>query len=235
MHVGPKVLAHVVPEVAESCAPWREQTTVLIRFISATLQLEGELKELEEYSTRTANELEQALSESAGGTFSAKKRLQLERRVLSLAPELSSLVEHLEILAEATWARGLSLPLSELLCSRPERGSDRPFLSLPVRGAATAVEVTVPPRMGLRALGVLAGVHHRPHLGLRLSVSASSVTLTMSADQSDDGSKPEFYCHLPAIRPIPPSTAVAGALFRHYGGEVKDGGRVVILPARVAD
>lgn len=236
VHVGPKVLSHVVPDVADSCAPWKEQSTALIRFVAATLGLNQELSDLEDYSSHTCNQLEEALRKSSPGTFNAKKRLGLERQVLSLAPELSALVEHLEMLAEATWAQGLSLPLAELLCSRPDRGSDRPFLVVPVVGSTSNVEVSVPARMGLRAFGVLAGIHQDPDLILSITLSGESVELTFCRKaEAPPTEEPAFRSQLPAIRPIPPSVDVARALLGHYGGTVSDQGRRVVLPARISE
>src|SRR5690606_23256394 len=132
-------------------------------------------------------------------------------------PELTRVVEHWELVLESITGGGVTLPLGELLSSRPDHGSSRPLRRLYIVGAPLDVQVTLPPRAALGALSPIA-VAGSTHAALALSVTRDAEGLLRLAFMSPPAQTAgTLVCLIPFMGPLPPSREVAFWVIERIG------------------
>jgi len=232
IHAGPRVIEGLIPEVSQAIAPMREDAEQLR--LALAVDDSPALAALASCERGLLEQLEGALSQ-ADGALTAKKRLSLERQVRALTPELTRVVEHWELLLESVTGGGVTLPLSELLSSRPDHGSSRPLRRLLVFGAPLDVLVTLPPRAALGALSLLAELS-RGQAPAALHVTRegeSSVGLEFGAPEGNTAGS--LLCMIPYHAPVPPSREVAFWVLARIGAQPPQrAGERILLPAQAA-
>jgi hypothetical protein len=181
-----------------------------------------EFAEIKAYASATSRGLNVVLAEAVDAPLLAKKRLQLEATIGRMAPELTSLVEHIELLLDASSGVSVPLPLAELLSSRPSHGSSRPLHELTVVGPADDLTLKLPPRVGLGAICLLsqaAALQAQP----ALRVSSRSDTLIdlqfLRRDELLAAEGPRLTSQIPVTHRIPPSFNVAKLVLCAFGGQ----------------
>lgn len=208
IHAGPKIIEGILPEVRHVIPPMREETAALLALLTSLDAGDPPLRALADHARSALDQLERALTQ-VQGTLSAKKRLALERHVRAVTPELTRVVEHWELVLESITGGGVTLPLGELLASRPDHGSSRPLRRLYIVGAPLDVLVTLPPRAALGALSLLAEVS-RSHSAPALYVTRESegvLSLEFKAPPAQTAGS--LVCMIPFMAPVPPSRDVA--------------------------
>lgn len=226
VQVGPKVLAHVLPELELSSASWKEEAETLIGYCASVLSSSTELLGFQRHFVELLRDFARALGPSGAPTMTAKVRLALERDVRRLVPAIGAAIDHLELLVEATWARGLPLSLKELLLSRPDIGSERPYRTVRVVGDAESVEVTLPARVALRAVGALVG-QAGPDVGLSVRPGPTSCILVL-----ERGLTGGVTAQLPIMVGISDTSAVVRSALLRYGVSVSDDALTLELPSQ---
>jgi hypothetical protein len=206
IHAGPKVIESLIPEVGQLIGPMREDTERLALALDA--ESGSPVRELALHEQGLLDQLERALSQCAG-PLSAKKRLALERQVRSITPELGRVVEHWELLVDSVTGGGVTLPLGELLSSRPDHGSSRPLRRLLVFGAPVDVLVTLPPRAALGALSLLAEVSRVVAAPAIYVAREAGDLLSLEFKAPPAAGVGALVCMIPFVAPLPISREVA--------------------------
>lgn len=206
LHAGPKVIESLVPEVRQLIGPMRMDTEQLQLALD-----EGKgspVRALGEHEQSLLDQLESALAECVG-TLTAKKRLALERHVRTVTPELGRIVEHWELLVESVTGGGVTLPLGELLSSRPDHGSSRPLRRLLVFGAPVDVLVTLPPRAALGALSLLAETSRTTSAPALYVAREPGSLISLEFKPPQASGSGSLTCMIPFHGPLPISREVA--------------------------
>jgi len=234
IHAGPKVIESLLPEVGHVIRPMHEDTDGLLALLEPAANAESPLAALARKAHESLTELERALGHGAGA-LTAKKRLALERHVRSLTPELGRIVEHWELILESVTGGGVTLPLGELLSSRPDHGSSRPLRRLLVFGAPLDVLVTLPPRAALGALSLLAEVS-RVHASPALFVERETEgTLSLEFKPPQAPATGSLVCMIPFHAPVPPSREIAFWVLARIGARPTRGPEDrILLPIQPA-
>ena len=224
--VGPQVLSHVIPDVAEALG---EYPAVLERAIACTDErgIDLSLSEREALigtSGQRVSELLSLLAEVAEAPIHARARLSLERKLAQVVPVLVTATAHVELLLEICQAEPAELSVYELLTSMPERGSDRPHRPIFVQGSGLDSVVSVPPRVALKILS--AWVSSRPggdagEVALGVRNEGGGVIFTIETSVRSD-----LQVRLPVFFPSPHTRMVLGAALRPYRGHVSDLGLI---------
>lgn len=234
IHAGPKIIEGLLPEVHHVIPPMREETDALLDALTGLGAGDPPLRALAEHARGALDQLERALTHGQG-TLTAKKRLTLERHVRASTPELTRVVEHWELVLESITGGGVTLPLGELLSSRPDHGSSRPLRRLYIVGAPLDVQVTLPPRAALGALSLLAEVS-RTHAAPALYVTREAdglLRLEFKAPPAQTAGT--LVCLIPFMGPLPPSREVAFWVLERIGARPSaDGDDRVVLPFQSA-
>lgn len=207
IHAGPKVIESLLPEVSQVIGPMRDDTDQLLVLLEAEQTPCAPLRALAGHSRGLLDQLERALGQGQG-TLTAKKRLALERHVRAITPEVTRVVEHWELILESVTGGGVTLPLGELLSSRPDHGSARPLRRLLIFGAPLDVLVTLPPRAALGAFSLLAEVS-RVHSAPALYVTRDGDRLSLEFGAPADSTAGSLVCMIPFHGPLPPSREIA--------------------------
>lgn len=224
VQVGPKVLAQVLPELEASAAGWSREASRLLAYFRERSEGEAEITEFDDFTRRSFADFSRVLARSRASTASAKTRLTLERDVRRLVPLFASAFDHLELLVDATWAPELPLNLRELLVSRPELGGDKPDRPLPLVGEAERIEVNLPARVALRALGLLVSrVGERTGLRVELRGEICVVSLEPNLESTT-------LAHVPALLALPGTKLVTRAALGRYGVRVPGDARTLEIP-----
>src|SRR5690606_3466260 len=155
--IGAKVLRRVVPEVASELQPFSQALSEMDILLREALSLPPEsISSLFATAQNAAKHLLDELMASASSPFNAKGRLAQEREIQRCIVPLSSTLFQVELLVEAASSTGVRMTISELLTSHPDATSARPRRTLSVIGEAARLEVTIPAKIGLRCLGMVA-------------------------------------------------------------------------------
>lgn len=224
VQIGPKVLHDVLPELEASASSWGSDASELLRYCEASGGDPNLLVGFEEFLRELFAEFSRELAEASRTMMTAKARLSLERGVRKMVPVAATALEHLELLVEATGARGVALSLRELLLSRPDIGSERPYLPVPISGETESLEVRLPARVALRALGGLLG---QVDSGSGLSVESLGDRCRLTVVPALRG---EMTAHFPILPSLPETSRVVAHALAHYDVTVSDDGRVLEIP-----
>ncbi|HSC86835.1 MAG TPA: hypothetical protein VLC09_06170 [Polyangiaceae bacterium] len=224
VQVGPKILAHVMPELEHSSQSWLTDSATLLGHCKQVLACGPALDEFERRLASTLTDISSTLAKA--DPLAARSRLALERDVRRFIPSLATYVDYLELLLEATVARGVPLSLAELLHSRPELMSEGPSIGVRLAGDAERLEVTLPARVLLRALGTLAASEVRAP-GLVISADAGRCRILVRSDVESS-----VLTQLPTLAPLAAGTAVLRCALLHTGVELSADNRQLELPCR---
>ena len=234
IHAGPKIIEGLLPEVQHVIPPMREETAALLALLTNLGAGDPPLCALADHAKSLLDQLERALRQ-VQGTLTAKKRLALERHVRAVTPELTRVVEHWELVLESITGGGVTLPLGELLSSRPDHGSSRPLRRLFIIGAPLDVLVTLPPRAALAALSLLAEVS-RTHSAPALYVTREAddlLSLEFKAPPAQTAGS--LVCMIPFMAPVPPSRDLAFWVLARIGAQPPEGAADrILLPIQSA-
>ncbi len=225
VQVGPKLLAHVLPELKANSADWKGDALGLVHHAEREFSSAGSLGQFELHLSNLFDEIATVLDAIDAEAVSAKTRLALERDVRRLVPMLVTSIEHLEILVETTFAKGVPLSLAELLSSKPDIGSDRPYRPVFVDGDAASIEVVLPARVLLRALGTLVNrAGDDVCLAVRLQGESCRIDLVKEP-------RAGFVAHLPSMTSLDSSVSMLRGALGHLGVQLAADGLVLELPA----
>jgi hypothetical protein len=148
----------------------------------------------------------------------AKQRLELERSLESTLPRLYASVSHWELLVDSFYADAVAMSLPELLSSRPDRGSERPYRAVRFCGDLMSRDVLIPPRVGLGALGAWMSIDD--------STLEQFVVVSVREDelrfQKSTSSSPELTARLPVFVATPHTQTTVDAALRPHGGSLTD-------------
>jgi hypothetical protein len=195
-------------------------SATLLDYIAKGSPCPDELDPIRVYAIETSRALNAVLSDASSGALLAKRRLRLEATLAQMAPELTSLVEHLELLLFAAKGVAVSLPLAELLSSRPSHGSSRPLHDLLVVGPAEDAHIKLPPRVGLGALSLLSqatALQGAPALLVSTLESGRVELRYCRRDEVDASRGPQLNCQVPIALRITPSFSVARHVLCSFG------------------
>lgn len=218
IHAGPRIVEGLVAEVLQLRGPMQEDARQLYAALGPPES--GDVRALFDFANEQLDLLERVLEPHAS-SINAKRRLSLERDVQAITPTLVRFIEHVELVADATTKRGVSLPLSELLASRPDHGSSRLLRSLLVYGPVSDAQVILPPRAVIGALSLLAELSISDGVPvLRVShATPDAVELLVEPleDQSLLQRTPNLACQIPLLGTLPVSPGVARWVLTRLG------------------
>jgi len=234
IHAGPKVIEGLLPEVNQVLRPMREDTVGLLALLETESGSTAPLRALAGHARGLFDQLERALA-LGRGALTAKRRLTLERHVRSITPELTRVVEHWELVLESVTGGGVTLPLGELLSSRPDHGSSRPLRRLLVFGAPLEVLVTLPPRAALGAISLLAEVS-RKEVAPALHVMREGAGLvSLEFRPPAESAAGSLVCMIPFHAPLPPSREIAHWVLARIGARpTREGDDRIVLAIQSA-
>jgi len=157
LRVGPKALSTVLPDVLDSCEP---AMLALDRLLGAARRQLGDapaVSALEQYFKPRFDELKASISRATKTPMHARHRLELERVVTRIAPELEAARGLLDLLEDAISAPFIPLKLREVLSQitvSDERKHDS--IRCLLYGEVDDVELLVKPQvaMSLLTLGI---------------------------------------------------------------------------------
>jgi hypothetical protein len=156
-HLGPKVLAPLLPDVGVCLARWQEDLPVLTNFLRGELQLSKEnLSSLERFALNAPAELGAELGKAKAGQLGAKVRLSVERKIEHLLPLMASTIAHLELLVEATHSSSLAFDLEEFFLTSSLSSMIPEHRTVSLVGDLSRLEVVAPARVLMSCLGILA-------------------------------------------------------------------------------
>jgi hypothetical protein len=167
LRVGPKALSSVLPDVRDSCGPAQRAVDQLLAAAGLRLDNSQAVSELKLYFRPRLDELYRSISHAASTAMHARDRLELERVVTKVAPELEAAQALLDLLEEALAAPSIRLKLRELLdqVSLSEPTGQQNVIEARVEGELENVEILVQPQvaMSLLRLGVNLLRHETPN------------------------------------------------------------------------
>jgi len=195
LRVGPKALSSVLPDVLDSCAPARAAVSQLLEAAGERIGDQRVIEELEHYFAPRLRELEQSIARATKTVMNARHRLELERVVTRVTPELEAARALLDLLEEALAAPSIRLKLRELLneISMPEHGDTDATVRAVLEGRIDDVELSVQPQvaMNLLTLGINLVAQEHPEATPHVKVqSHSSGACTIAFEPgSDEGER----------------------------------------------
>jgi hypothetical protein len=177
LRVGPKALSGVLPDVLDSIGPAQTAIAKLFGAVAQHLGQTTAVQELEGYVRPRLNELQQSISHATSTPMHARHRLELERVVTRIFPELEAARALLDLLEEAVAAPSIRLKLRELLSQigMSEPGFQGRTLRTTLEGELDDVELLVQPQvaMALLTLGINLVALEVPQATPRLRVESN--------------------------------------------------------------
>ncbi len=178
LRVGPKALSAVLPDVLDSFGPAEIALERLLRAAAQSLESPEVVSELGSYFKPRLNELRTALESAVGTPMHARHRLELERVVTRVTPELDAARGLLELLEAALSAPSIRLKLRELLSeiAAPEAAAEAESVMAYLTGDIDDVELPVQPQVALSlfTLGINLVANENPEATPRVAVHAKS-------------------------------------------------------------
>ena len=226
--VGPRVLAHVLPELEQSSSSWKAEASKLVGLLTHREEDPTMLRNFESFVLALLDDFAGSLERASSTSMAARARLSLERDVRRLMPSIGSVIDHFELLVESRAARGVPLSLKELLFSRPDTGLDKPLVAFRVDGDAELVEVSLPARVAVRAIGALLACAG-PGVGIAVRTHSSGCTLSIERDVESG-----LVAQLPQMVCIADTHAVVRYALGRYGVQVSLNGLLLDLPRHSA-
>lgn len=225
LRVGPKAISAVLPDVLDSCGPARDAVRELLSQTGLRLGSTTAVTELEHFFTPRFEELQQAMELATRKPMHARHRLELERVVTRLSPELEAGRSLLDLLEGALAAPTIRLKLQELLdqITVAEFAKGTEPLKTTLRGRLEDIELLVQPQvaMMLLTLGanlVVAGHDDRtPELSVETR-SDGGCTIRFQA-----GSVPGEALLLPRQSIVPPTFVCVETAATKMGCSVERG------------
>jgi len=154
LRVGPKAISVVLPDVLDSCGPARDAVRELLSRAGLRLGSTTAVTELEHFFTPRFEELQQSIELATRTPMHARHRLELERAVTRLSPELEAGRALLDLLEEASAAPTIRLKLRELLdqitVADFAKGSEP--LRATLSGRVDDIELLVQPQVAMMLL-----------------------------------------------------------------------------------
>lgn len=173
IRVAPRALSPLLPGAAEVTLQAGGAFRRMLERVELGLTRDhGAAQALGDYVEPRLDALVQALHQAGAAPVNARRRLELERSVVRVEPELSAATRLLDLLADALWAPRSALRIRGLLgevSAGEERGG---VIPVSVRGAVDLVEINAPSSVatGLFSLAInLSAPNNR----------AEGVTLTL--------------------------------------------------------
>ena len=173
LRVGPKALSTVLPDVLDSCEP---AVLAFERLLDAARKQLGDapaLSALEGYFKPRVDELKESISRATKTPMHARHRLELERVVTRISPELEAARGLLDLLEEALAAPSIRLKLRELLSQITiSEGRKSETVRCRLHGEIDDVELLVKPQvtMSLLTLGTNLVARVEPAATARVEV-----------------------------------------------------------------
>ena len=154
LRVGPKAISAVLPDVLDSCGPAQHAVRELLNATGARLGSTTAVTELEHFFTPRFEELQRSIGLATRTPMHARHRLELERVVTRLSPELEAGRALLDLLEEALAAPTIRLKLRELLDQVTVAGLAPGAVSLKttLRGRVDDIELLVQPQVAMMLL-----------------------------------------------------------------------------------
>lgn len=153
LRVGPKAISVVLPDVLDSCGPAERATRELLNAAGTRLGSTTAVTELEHFFTPRFEELHHSIELATRTPMHARHRLELERVVTRLSPELEAGRALLDLLEEALAAPTIRLKLRELLdqiVAGIAAGTEP--LKATLRGKVEDIELLVQPQVAMMLL-----------------------------------------------------------------------------------
>jgi len=154
LRVGPKAISAVLPDVLDSCGPARDAVRELLNRTGLRLGSTAAVSELEHFFTPRFEELQQAMELATRTPMHARHRLELERVVTRLSPELEAGRALLDLLEAALAAPTIRLKLRELLdqITVAEFAKGTEPLKATLHGKVEDIELLVQPQVAMMLL-----------------------------------------------------------------------------------
>ncbi|HEY6727347.1 MAG TPA: hypothetical protein VI197_25105 [Polyangiaceae bacterium] len=154
LRVGPKAISAVLPDVLDSCGPARHAVRELLSRTGARLGSTNAVSELEHFFTPRFEELQRSIELATRTPMHARHRLELERVVTRLSPELEAGRALLDLLEAALAAPTIRLKLRELLdqITAAEFAKGTEPLRTTLRGRVEDIELLVQPQVAMMLL-----------------------------------------------------------------------------------
>lgn len=180
LRVGPKAISAVLPDVLDSCGPAQLAVRELLTAAGTGLGSTVAVTELEHFFDPRFEELKDSIGGATKTSMQARHRLELERTVTRLWPELEAGRALVDLLEDALSAPGIRLKLRELLSeiSVAQSTDNGGPIQATLRGAIDEVELMVPPQVAMMLLTLGANFvavesQQTPELAVEVNSDAS--------------------------------------------------------------
>jgi hypothetical protein len=229
--IGAKVLKRVVPEVAAELEPFSLALGEMDLLLQEALALPSQsLSSLFSSAQNAATRFISELLARANSPFNAKGRLALEREIQKCIAPVSSALFQVELLVDAASSTGVRMTIDELLTSHPDSTNPRPRRTILVVGDAAQLEVTIPAKVGLRCLSMVASHLESSGLpcgGLEVTTRGGRHLLRFIERPLPGARKIE----IPVYPHTPQSLTTVSAALQRFGGALEADHQGMTLPA----
>ncbi len=175
VRVGPKALAHVIPDVRASCKPMAIAARELVAGAEGRGIGAASARSLAELITRRMDELDAAFGATKRGSLRAGDRLRLETSIAAGVRDLDGSLELVELMVEASAPGRVPVDAVDLLresALRTDTGSGRGRrVRVTHDSAPPMISVRVNPRLAVRLLAFAAALAVGRGAGLHVKMA----------------------------------------------------------------
>ncbi|HEU5074836.1 MAG TPA: hypothetical protein VFU02_11690 [Polyangiaceae bacterium] len=225
LRVGPKAISAVLPDVLDSCGPARDAVRELLSQTGVRLGSATAVTELEHFFTPRFEELQQSIELATRTPMHARHRLELERVVTRLSPELEAGRSLLDLLEGALAAPTIRLKLQELLdqITVAEFAKGTEPLKTTLRGKLEDIELLVQPQVAMMLLTLGANLVVAGHEDRTPELSVEARPDGGCTIRFQLGSVPGEALLLPRQTIVPPTLACVETAATKMGCSVERG------------
>jgi len=228
--IGAKVLRRVVPEVASELEPFSQALDEMDLLLREALGLPPQsISALFLSAQKATSRLVTELLAQANSPFNAKSRLALEREIHRCIVPVSSTLFQVELLVNAACSTGVRMTIDELLSSHPDLASTRPRRTIALLGDGARLEVTIPAKVGLQCLSMLAS--HLENAGRPCGALAVETREGQHLVRFTEAQAGARTIEIPVYPHTQHSLATVSAALQRFGGRLEADHQGVTLPA----